>query len=44
MRDVAIAKSEFKFGEKAISKMQNFHNVEDLFEYCRLSEVGRGGG
>lgn len=39
MRDVAIAKSEFKTGEKAITKVQDFTMDEELFNYCCLPEV-----
>ncbi|KAI6190483.1 hypothetical protein M3Y97_00122900 [Aphelenchoides bicaudatus] len=35
MRDVAIAKSEFVPGEKAITKVQDFNNDPVLFDYCR---------
>ena len=40
MRDIAIAKSEFVPGEKAITKVQDFQNDDVLFQYCRLPEVG----
>jgi len=39
MRDVAIAKSEFVPGEKAVTKIQSFQNYEPLFDYCRTPEV-----
>jgi phytanoyl-CoA hydroxylase len=39
MRDVAISKSEFIQGEKAITKIQDFQWDEVLFGYCRLPEV-----
>ncbi len=39
MKDVAIAKSEFLEGEKAITKIQDFTNDDELFEYCCLPEV-----
>ena len=39
MRDVAIAKSEFKSGEKAITKLQNFQDDEVLFEYISHPEI-----
>ena len=39
MKDVAIAKSEFLSGEKAITKIQDFQNDEELFEYCCEPEV-----
>ena len=39
MKDVAIAKSEFTPGQKAVTKIQNFQNDEVMFDYCRLPEV-----
>jgi phytanoyl-CoA hydroxylase len=39
MKDVAIAKSEFSHGEKAITKIQDFCYDDELFEYCRLPEL-----
>ncbi|RNA02638.1 phytanoyl- peroxisomal [Brachionus plicatilis] len=39
MKDVAIAKSEFLEGEKAITKIQDFCYDDELFEYCSLPEV-----
>lgn len=39
MRDVAIAKSEFKPGERAITKLQNFQDDEVLYEYISHPEV-----
>ena len=39
MRDVAIAKSEFVQGEKAVTKIQDFQNDPVLFDYCQLPEV-----
>jgi len=39
MRDVAIAKSEFKEGEKAITKVQDFCQDEELFKYCAFPEI-----
>lgn len=39
MKDVAIVKSEFTDGEKAISKIQDFCQDDELFEYCCLPEV-----
>jgi phytanoyl-CoA hydroxylase len=39
MRDVAIAKSEFVPGEKAVTKIQDFQFDDVLFEYCCLPEV-----
>lgn len=39
MKDVAIAKSEFVEGEKAITKIQDFTLDDELFEYCALPEI-----
>jgi phytanoyl-CoA hydroxylase len=39
MKDVTIAKSEFLDGEKAITKIQDFTNDDELFEYCCLPEL-----
>lgn len=39
MKDVAIAKSEFLEGEKAITKVQDFCFDEELFDFCRLDEI-----
>ena len=39
MKDVAIAKSEFMQGEKAVTKIQDFQHDDVLFEYCALPEV-----
>ncbi|XP_077989224.1 phytanoyl-CoA dioxygenase, peroxisomal-like isoform X2 [Glandiceps talaboti] len=39
MRDVAIAKSEFVPGEKAVTKIQDFVHDPVLFEYCCLPEI-----
>lgn len=39
MRDVAIAKSEYVQGERAITKLQDFQNDEVLFGYCCLPEI-----
>lgn len=39
MKDIAIVKSEFNDGEKAISKIQDFALDDELFEYCCLPEV-----
>ncbi|CAF4376795.1 unnamed protein product [Rotaria socialis] len=39
MKDVAIAKSEFADGEKAITKIQDFTLDDELFQYCCLPEV-----
>ncbi len=42
MRDVAIAKSEFVTGEKAITKVQDFQDDPVLFDYCKLPQVPIG--
>lgn len=39
MRDVAISKSEFVPDEKAVTKIQTWHDDEVLWEYCCLPEV-----
>jgi len=39
MKDVAIAKSEFVDGVKAVTKIQDFCADDELFEYCRLPEI-----
>ena len=39
MQDVAIAKSEFKEGERAVTKIQEFQTDPVLFQYCSLPEV-----
>ncbi|XP_072031127.1 phytanoyl-CoA dioxygenase, peroxisomal-like [Amphiura filiformis] len=39
MRDVAIAKSEFVQGEKAVTKIQDYQNDPVLFSYCTLPEI-----
>jgi len=39
MRDVAIAKSEYKPGERAITKLQNFQDDEVLYEYISHPEI-----
>ncbi|CAF5150949.1 unnamed protein product, partial [Rotaria sp. Silwood1] len=39
MKDVAIAKSEFASGEKAITKIQDFTLDDELFKYCCLPEI-----
>jgi phytanoyl-CoA hydroxylase len=39
MRDIAISKSEFVTGEKAISKIQDFQYDEVLFDYCKRPEL-----
>ena len=41
MKDVAIAKSEFLEGEKAITKIQDFCYDDELFKYCRLPEISQ---
>lgn len=39
MKDIAIAKSEFVDGEKAITKIQDFCADDELFEYCCHPDV-----
>lgn len=39
MKDIAIVKSEYVEGEKAITKLQDFQNDDVLFSYCCLPEV-----
>lgn len=39
MKDVAIVKSEFMQGEKAVTKIQDFQHDDVMFEYCSLPEV-----
>jgi phytanoyl-CoA hydroxylase len=39
MKDIAIAKSEFADGEKAITKIQDFTLDDELFQYCCLPEI-----
>lgn len=39
MRDVAIVKSEFVPDEKAVSKLQDFQEDPELFQYCNLPQV-----
>ncbi|KHJ97935.1 hypothetical protein OESDEN_02091 [Oesophagostomum dentatum] len=39
MRDVAIAKSEFVSGEKAITKLQDFQDDPVLFDFCQYKGV-----
>ncbi|CAF1230729.1 unnamed protein product [Rotaria sp. Silwood1] len=39
MKDVAIAKSEFVDGEKAITKIQDFTLDDELFQYCCSPEI-----
>ena len=40
MKDVAIAKSEFRKGEQAVTKIQEYQSDPVLFEYCALPQVG----
>ncbi|XP_053572459.1 phytanoyl-CoA dioxygenase, peroxisomal isoform X2 [Bombina bombina] len=39
MRDVAIAKSEYVPDEKAVTKVQDFQEVPELFRYCCLPQI-----
>ncbi|XP_061438254.1 phytanoyl-CoA dioxygenase, peroxisomal isoform X2 [Rhineura floridana] len=39
MRDVLIAKSEFIPDQKAVSKIQDFQEDEELFSYCTLPQI-----
>uniref|UniRef100_A0A8D0L2U8 Phytanoyl-CoA dioxygenase, peroxisomal n=1 Tax=Sphenodon punctatus TaxID=8508 RepID=A0A8D0L2U8_SPHPU len=39
MRDVAIAKSEFVPDQKAVTKLQDFQEVGELFRYCTLPQI-----
>lgn len=39
MYDVAIERSEYIPGKKAIAKIQGFQSDEVFFEYCCLPEV-----
>ena len=39
MQDVAISKSEFISGQKAVTKLQEFQNDEVLFQYCKNEKV-----
>lgn len=39
MRDVAIARSEYVPGQKAITKIQDFQYDPVMFEYCTLPEI-----
>ncbi|XP_069483972.1 phytanoyl-CoA dioxygenase, peroxisomal-like isoform X1 [Ambystoma mexicanum] len=39
MRDVAIAKSEFLPDQKAVTKVQDYQEDEELFRYCRLPQI-----
>jgi len=41
MRDVAIAKSEFVSGQKAVTKIQEYQNDEVMFQYCRNKDMLR---
>uniref|UniRef100_A0A8C8RW85 Phytanoyl-CoA dioxygenase, peroxisomal n=1 Tax=Pelusios castaneus TaxID=367368 RepID=A0A8C8RW85_9SAUR len=39
MRDVAIAKSEFVPDQKAVTKIQDFQEDEELFRYCSMPQI-----
>ncbi|XP_074980642.1 phytanoyl-CoA dioxygenase, peroxisomal isoform X2 [Caretta caretta] len=39
MRDVAIAKSEFVLDQKAVTKVQDFQEDEELFRYCTMPQI-----
>ena len=39
MRDISIAKSEFKAGVQAITKIQDFNGDPVLFDYCRYPAI-----
>lgn len=39
MRDVAIAKSEYQPGERAVTKIQDFQFDDVLFKYCSLPSI-----
>lgn len=39
MRDIAISKSEFVPDQKAVTKIQTWHEDEVLWEYCALPEI-----
>lgn len=39
MRDVAIAKSEYVPDQKAVTKIQEFQEIPELFRYCCLPQV-----
>jgi len=39
MQDVAIAKSEFVNGQRAVTKLQEFQNDEVLFQYCQHKKM-----
>jgi len=41
MRDVAIAKSEFVSGQKAVTKIQEYQNDEVMFQYARNKDMLR---
>lgn len=41
MKDIAIAKSKFADGEKAITKIQDFVLDDELFQYCCLPDVAK---
>ena len=39
MKDIIITKSEYVSGKKAITKIQDFQQDQELFQYCTLPEV-----
>ncbi|KAM8974677.1 phytanoyl-CoA dioxygenase, peroxisomal [Pelodytes ibericus] len=39
MRDVAIAKSEYVPDQKAVTKVQDFQELPELFRYCSLPQI-----
>eukprot|EP00301_Raphidiophrys_heterophryoidea_P011279 c1708_g1_i1.p1 GENE.c1708_g1_i1~~c1708_g1_i1.p1 ORF type:complete len:341 (-),score=76.51 c1708_g1_i1:280-1302(-) len=39
MRDVAIAKTEFKANEKAVTKLQDWQDDPVLFDFCKHPEI-----
>ncbi|KAM4678544.1 phytanoyl-CoA dioxygenase, peroxisomal [Discoglossus pictus] len=39
MRDVAIAKSEYVPDQKAVTKVQDYQEVPELFRYCCLPQI-----
>ncbi|KAM5172621.1 phytanoyl-CoA dioxygenase, peroxisomal-like [Mantella aurantiaca] len=39
MRDIAIAKSEFVPDQKAITKIQDFQELPELFRYCSIPQI-----
>ncbi|XP_025786068.1 phytanoyl-CoA dioxygenase, peroxisomal [Puma concolor] len=39
MRDISTEKSKFIPSEELITKVQNFHQDEELFRYCTLPEI-----